>query len=34
MTYTQLELFATETPNEAIAERIVQYGVRGLGDRE
>lgn len=34
MTYTQLELFATETPKQTIAERIVQYGVRGLGDRE
>ena len=34
MTYTQLELFATETPKQTIAERIVQYGVRGHGDRE
>ena len=34
MTYTQLELFTTETPKQTIAERIIQYGVRGLGDRE
>ena len=34
MDYRQLDLFSTASEKQTIAERIMQYGVRGLGDRE
>ena len=34
MNYGQLDLFGTIEGKETIAERIMQYGVKGLGDRE
>ena len=34
MTYTQADLFTAECEKLTIAEKIAQYGVRGLNDRE
>ena len=34
MTYGQLDLFGTANERQTIAERIMQYGAKGLGDRE
>lgn len=34
MTYGQLDLFDTANERQTIAERIMQYGVKGPGDRE
>lgn len=34
MNYGQLDLFGTMDEKQTIAERIMQYGIKGLGDRE
>ena len=34
MNYGQLDLFGTADEKQTIAERIMQYGIKGLGDRE
>ena len=34
MNYGQLDLFETVNEKQTIAERIMQYGIKGLGDRE
>ena len=34
MNYGQLDLFGTLNEKQTIAERIMQYGIKGLGDRE
>ena len=34
MNYEQLDLFGTADEKQIIAERIMQYGVKGLCDRE
>ena len=34
MNYGQLDLFGTVEGKQTIAERIMQYGIKGLGDRK
>ena len=34
MNYVQIDLFGTVNEKQTIAERIMQYGIKGLGDRE
>ena len=34
MNYGQLDLFGTVNEKQTIAERIMQYGIKGLGERE